>query len=457
MLSNIIYILFILFISLEIQKIMKIPAPVSTIILTVVLGFIFPDFMAFTTLEVFSEEMLVFIVLLVLVDAFVLKLSEIKNNWVSLSYLAGVSVALSVLAGVAMSNTIFSQYNLSVGSIIALFSMCLATDPVSVVATFKQYKIPHQLKLLAEGESLFNDAVALIMFSAFGLYLMKGNELTASYAVIVSFEIIVLSTLIGLIIGVIGISLLKTTKDLLSELVLILLIAYGAFFFAEHMSVIGGNHLSGLLSEIVAILTMTSIIDKSHKYEKRRIERNTNSIIYEIENNIGRKQKTSKKLVESFVTDISNLQNQQAISNFLEMLAMFINAILFISLAKLIVLDDLILYWKEILMMFLTTTIIRFFMMGKFAFVSNKVNKKYTINFRWWSVLSFAGIKGGLSIVMLHMLNLTFPNFEHKAMFESIVIGVILLSLFIYVIGLMITIGTNKEKFEIEYLEEKQK
>lgn len=456
MLLNIIYIMFILYISIEIQKKFKVPAPIPTIILTLILSALFPTFMDFTTLEVFSEEMLVFIVLLVLVDAFELKLEDLRKNWLSLVYLAGFAVALSILSGVLVANTVFAEYNLSTGAIIALFAMCLATDPVAVVSTFKQYKLPHQLKLLAEGESLFNDAVALICFSAFGLYLMKGGELTTTYAVTVTLEVLILSTLVGIVIGLIGIGLLKMTKDLMGELVLILLIAYAAFYLAEHTTVIGGNHLSGLLSEIVAILTMTSLIDKSYRYEERRIERAKKLINAEMDSDIKRKDKTSKRIIQTFVKDITSIKNQKDVSSFLEVLAMFVNAILFISLAKLINFDNLLIYWKEILTMFLITTVIRAIMMGKFAIVSNKVKNMSNIDLSWWSVLLNSGIKGGLSIVMLHMLYMAVPNFEHKIMFESIVIGVILLSLFIYVSGLMITIGMNKAKFEREYDLEKE-
>jgi CPA1 family monovalent cation:H+ antiporter len=69
------------------------------------------------------------------------------------------------------------------------------------------------------------------------------------------------------------------------------------------------------------------------------------------------------------------------------------------------------------------------------------------INFRWWGVLTFAGIKGGLSIVMITMIP---ASFEYLEMFKAVVIGVIMLSTFIYSGVLIMIIGSNKDQFRAE-------
>jgi len=71
---------------------------------------------------------------------------------------------------------------------------------------------------------------------------------------------------------------------------------------------------------------------------------------------------------------------------------------------------------------------------GNFLVVDSKKNAQKLI----------AEIKGGLSIVMLTMIP---SSFEHIEMFKAVVIGVILLSTFIYSGALVITIATNKDKF----------
>jgi CPA1 family monovalent cation:H+ antiporter len=69
------------------------------------------------------------------------------------------------------------------------------------------------------------------------------------------------------------------------------------------------------------------------------------------------------------------------------------------------------------------------------------------VNFRWGTVLTFAGIKGGLSIVMLTMIP---PSFAHLEMFKAIVIGVILLSTFVYSIVLIAYINRHQVIFMLE-------
>jgi len=66
-----------------------------------------------------------------------------------------VAVTLSVITALLIGDSLFGQYNLSFAAIILLFAMVLATDPVSVVSIFSKFELPHRLKILCEGESLF--------------------------------------------------------------------------------------------------------------------------------------------------------------------------------------------------------------------------------------------------------------------------------------------------------------
>lgn len=113
MVFNIVLILIIIFISIQFEKLVKIPSPISLIVLSIVTSNLFPDFLSFTTSEFFAEEMLVFIVLLVLGDAFILKLKDLKENWVSLFILSVISVVLAIMGGVLFKDIIL-PYSTSV-------------------------------------------------------------------------------------------------------------------------------------------------------------------------------------------------------------------------------------------------------------------------------------------------------------------------------------------------------
>jgi CPA1 family monovalent cation:H+ antiporter len=91
----------------------------------------------------------------------------------SVFYLAVISVAISILIGVLLKFVVFQQYLITTGAFVALMSMVLATDAISVTNIFNQFKLPHSLKFLVEGESLTNDATAVIAYYFVGIPLME--------------------------------------------------------------------------------------------------------------------------------------------------------------------------------------------------------------------------------------------------------------------------------------------
>ena len=440
MILTLLALLTILFISIELQKYFKIPSPITLIGLSYGFYYLFPDMILFSE-ESFAELVLFLIPILIASDALQLKLEDLKKNALSLLYLALFSVAISVAFGIFSAHTFFSEYNLSTGAIIALFAMVLATDPVSVVAVFSSFKVPHKLAILAEGESLFNDATALIIFMFIAIPMMNGIEIGALDIVVVSLKVIIVSVLIGLIIGFIGVLIMRLTSDPMSELVLILLTAYGAFELAEHF------HMAGLLAVIIAIITLNTMTQKSFDKKEKQVKKARNIV-----NRANQSKKIFSTGFMSGITrklssDVSSIERHKQNLNYVAVLALLANTFLFMSMASIVHIELLLKYKTEILLMFAITTIIRAFMMGTFAFVSNRTKKMTDIGLRWWSVLLFAGIKGGLSIVMLQMLP---KGFEHKEMFDAIVIGVILLSTIIYALILVGLIMGNKRAFNQE-------
>jgi len=445
MILTLLLLLAVLFLSIEIQKHFKIPSPISLIVLSYAFYYMFPHMKLFSE-ESFAELVLFLIPILIASDALQLQLDDLRKNGWSLLFLAVVAVSLSILFGLVTANTFFSEYHLSTGAVIALFAMVLATDPVSVVSVFSSFKLPHKLKILAEGESLFNDATALIIFAFIALPLINGVEITAFDIAYVSVKVVTLSIMIGLAVGFIGVLMMKMTQDGMSELVLILLTAYGAFELAEHF------HLAGLLAVIVAVITLNTITEKSLKVTNRRVRKGKRILS---------KTNTSRKIFSArfmggittkLNEDITSIERHKQNLNYVALLALLANAFLFISMASIIHIDTILEYSNEILWMFAITTLIRVLMMTNFALLSNRTSKMTDINFRWWSVLLFAGIKGGLSIVMLQMLP---SDFAHKELFEAIVVGIILLSTIIYALVLVGIMLYNKRIFEKEYESER--
>lgn len=120
-----------------------------------------------------------------------------------------------------------------------------ATDPVTILAIFNTYKVDPKLYTVIFGESILNDAIAIVLFETAQKYKdAPGKNLT----IISLFESIGLfllvffgSLVIGLIIGIATSLLLKFThvrRFPKTESCLIILIAYASYFFSNaiHMS-----------------------------------------------------------------------------------------------------------------------------------------------------------------------------------------------------------------------------
>jgi CPA1 family monovalent cation:H+ antiporter len=382
---------------------------------------------------------------------------DLKEHGLSLVYLAVVAVSLSVGLALLTADTLFAEYNLSFAAVIVLFAMVLATDPVSVVSIFSNFELPHRLKILAEGESLFNDATALIIFVFVGLYALDGSELTLGYVAEISLIVILGSAVLGILLGYMGLLLMKTTNNRIAELLIVIMVGYGAFeaaeFFYIFLNMFGAHshlHLSGILSCIFATITLHHVMSKAVATDDEKLKKEETEL--QLESSKG----DSSSSVISFMfkkirATVEERDRHLRTKEDVQLLAIVANTILFIAMAEIINLDLLMKYSTEIIVMFLATTAIRALMMAKFAFITNQTTKMTNVNFRWWGVLTFAGIKGGLSIVMLMMIPTTF---EHLEMFKAIVIGVIMLSTFVYSIILITIIGKNAEIFRQEKEEE---
>jgi len=382
-----------------------------------------------------------------------LTVADLKEHGLSLFYLAVIAVSLSVGVALLTADTLFGQYDLSVAAIIVLFAMVLATDPVSVVSIFSNFELPHKLKILAEGESLFNDATALIVFVFVGLYALDGGEITFGYVTEISMIVVLGSALLGVVMGYLGLLAMKTTENRTAELMIVLLVGYGAFeaaeFFYVFLNMFGGHshlHLSGILSCIFATITLHHVMSQSLLADADDLKQEEEDLQRE-----SALEDSSRSVIASMVhkikVTVEERDRHSRTKEDIQLLAIVANTVLFVAMAEIVDLDMLMKYSKEIIVMFLATTVIRALMMAKFALITNQTTKMTNVNFRWWGVLAFAGIKSGLSIVMLMMIP---AGFEHIELFTAIVVGVIMLSTFIYSIVLLTIIGKNAEIFRQE-------
>ena len=120
-----------------------------------------------------------------------------------------------------------------------------ATDPVSVIATFKEAGVTGRLRLLVEAESLLNDGTVAVLYGV-ALAVFAGGEVTAK-GIAGDFFMIVLGGIVcGGAVGGLILLLAGRTNDHLIELTFSTVAAYGSFFVAEHF------HVSGVLATLTA-------------------------------------------------------------------------------------------------------------------------------------------------------------------------------------------------------------
>jgi CPA1 family monovalent cation:H+ antiporter len=134
-----------------------------------------------------------------------------------------------------------------------LFGVLIAaTDPVSVIATFKEARVRGRLLILVEAESLFNDGTAAVAF-AVALELVLGHALSpfemASQLLITAGG----GILCGAIVAGAALLLTGRTEDHLVEITFTTVAAYGSFLLAERF------HLSGVLATLTAGLMLGNL------------------------------------------------------------------------------------------------------------------------------------------------------------------------------------------------------
>jgi CPA1 family monovalent cation:H+ antiporter len=165
----------------------------------------------------------------------------------------------SVVVVLATLGVIFSATVTAVGmhflakwqwmSALAFGALIAATDPVSVIATFKEAKAHGRLLVLIEAESLFNDGTAAVAFGIV-LALASGQHLTSLGIFAMLAKTILGGILCGALVALAALLLAGRTDDHLVEITVTTVAAYGSFLLADHFG------LSGVLATITAGLVM---------------------------------------------------------------------------------------------------------------------------------------------------------------------------------------------------------
>ena len=127
-----------------------------------------------------------------------------------------------------------------------------ATDPVAVVALLRQMGVSERLALLMEGESLFNDATAIVIFGVFlAMATGTGDPMSVNSASVHFLQVFFGGLLVGAVTGLLFIGLSKLLREPVVKALATVISAYLSFIVAESMF-----HVSGVMAVLVTGLLL---------------------------------------------------------------------------------------------------------------------------------------------------------------------------------------------------------
>ncbi|MEE2855795.1 MAG: cation:proton antiporter [Planctomycetota bacterium] len=135
-----------------------------------------------------------------------------------------------------------------------LGAMVSPTDPVSVLAIFREQGVEKRLATIVEGESLFNDGLAVVVY----ILLLKGladgwDGISVGSGLLTFCHMIGVGALVGLSLGTLANWLIERIEEHLVEVLLSILLAYGSYLLAERF------HASGVIAVVFAGLMVGNV------------------------------------------------------------------------------------------------------------------------------------------------------------------------------------------------------
>jgi CPA1 family monovalent cation:H+ antiporter len=166
-----------------------------------------------------------------------------------------LAMAGTLIAAVVVAAGMVALLGWPVRSAVLFGVLIAATDPVAVIAMFKDNGVTGRLRLLVESESLFNDGVAAVLFTVALTWAQATNGELATPAEVLKSLVYTVGggALVGFACAGLAIAVAGRTSDHLVESTLTTVTAYGSFVLAEHFQ------YSGVLATVAAGLLMGNV------------------------------------------------------------------------------------------------------------------------------------------------------------------------------------------------------
>jgi CPA1 family monovalent cation:H+ antiporter len=262
---------------------------------------------------------------------------------------------------------------------LAFGALISATDPISVLSLLRSLGVDNRLCVLVEGESLFNDGTAVVVFTLV-LGFAAGGDTGWTHVAWEFVRITGLAAFVGALIGVGAGVLTRSIDDPTIELTVTLLSAYGSFIVAGLLGV------SGVIACVVAGLVTGS-------WGARWMSASTRT----------------------------------AVDSFWSYAAFLLNSFIFLLIGTEIHLSTLAHYLPEILLAWVAINVARAAIVY-LKYLAMRASGSRDFSLSWATLLSWGGLRGGLSMV----LALALPDsFVHRELILHTTYGVVLLTLLV--------------------------
>ena len=217
---------------------LKIPYTVGLVLIGLALGLLSAQ-----KIDVSPQLILALLVPPLVFDAaFHIRLDDLRRDFWLILLLAvpGVILTTFMVGWLVATGT-----GLALPVALVFGALVSATDPVAVVALFRRLGAPRRLQVLLEGESLFNDGTAIVMFTLTVAIVFSGQFSLADN--ITRFLTIAGGgILIGITLGMLASEVIRRIDEPLVETTLTLVLAFGAYLLGEAF------HVSGVLAVVAA-------------------------------------------------------------------------------------------------------------------------------------------------------------------------------------------------------------
>lgn len=360
----------------------NLPIPVILIIIGIILSFI-PYFQEIKLTEdtIYS----IFLPGLLFISAYQFSAKALKKHRRIIGFLSTIGLILTVgLLGFSIYYLGLYFLSMSFLGALLLASILTPTDPVSVVTVLKKSSDSPDIANIVDGESMINDGTSIVVFSVL-LNMYLNNESFELVPFIQSFFYVSLGGIIvGLIVGWILSKAVHLFNEREYQVMLSIINAYGGFHLAEHFG------FSGVLA------TVTSGILLSWEF-------------------------THTNKADDYLNKLDGFWGVVE-PTLLSLLFLLIG----IEATSYLAHD----YWIYAIMIFIFSILVRFLIVA----ASLKLFSNWEhINLKQSVIISWAGIKGTVSVFLLLTLSFSVDSNSHPVL--AIGFSVVILSLIFQSIG----------------------